>query len=212
MPLLLLNGWPSSPVEYRQVIDLSPILSKYGGAPRRLPRRGAVDAGIRLFGQAAGARLQPGAHGAGGRRSWRASATRRYIVHGSDWGISVATYLALADSSHISGLHLAGCPGGAHRRAPPPPAATAPRSRRLVIEPRLSGDPDDEAADAWPGLERFAARAGVVDHRQVAFVERPRRRPREGLHEGRAPHEHHVLLGHQLPAPRRRGCITSRVM
>ena len=45
----------------------------------------------------------------------------RYIVHGSDWGISVATYLALADSSHITALHLAGCPGGLI--GPPPPRA-----------------------------------------------------------------------------------------
>ena len=53
----------------------------------------------------------------------------RYIVHGSDWGISVATYLALADSAHISGLHLAGCPGGAIGPPPPPtPGAPPPRA------------------------------------------------------------------------------------
>ena len=49
----------------------------------------------------------------------------RYVVQGSDWGVSVATYLALADSAHIAGLHLNGCPGGltapAPATAPPPP-------------------------------------------------------------------------------------------
>src|SRR5204862_1760197 len=50
----------------------------------------------------------------------------RYIVHGSDWGIAVATYLALADSSHISALHLAGCPGAVFGSPPAPPTAAPP--------------------------------------------------------------------------------------
>ena len=53
----------------------------------------------------------------------------RYIVHGSDWGIAVATYLALADSAHISALHLAGCPGGPIGAAAAAAAGRLPRRR-----------------------------------------------------------------------------------
>jgi pimeloyl-ACP methyl ester carboxylesterase len=59
----------------------------------------------------------------------------QYIVHGSDWGISVATYLALADSPHISGLHLAGCPGAV---IGPPPAPAAPPAN--APPPRVSSN------------------------------------------------------------------------
>ena len=37
----------------------------------------------------------------------------RYATHGSDWGSGIATRVALADSAHVIGLHLAGCGGGA---------------------------------------------------------------------------------------------------
>src|SRR4030095_14855190 len=51
----------------------------------------------------------------------------RYAVHGSDWGAGIATRVALADSAHVVGLHLAGCGGGAAPAAaaanPSPPSA-----------------------------------------------------------------------------------------
>jgi pimeloyl-ACP methyl ester carboxylesterase len=43
----------------------------------------------------------------------------RYTTHGSDWGIAVATHVALKDAAHVAGLHLAGCGAGA------PPAGSA---------------------------------------------------------------------------------------
>ena len=58
LPLLLLNGWPSSPVEYDKVIEpLTSARRRAAGTGHGLPRRRAVHAGIRLLGQAAGARL-----------------------------------------------------------------------------------------------------------------------------------------------------------
>jgi len=122
-PLLLLNGWPSSPVEYDKVIE--PLTKGGGGAPAfhvvvpSMPGYGFSD--------------KPRERGYNPERMAQVWATlmarlgySRYIVHGSDWGISVATYLALADSSHISGLHLAGCPGGAIGAPPPARAGNAP--------------------------------------------------------------------------------------
>src|SRR4030095_455784 len=49
-------------------------------------------------------------------------ASDRYATQGSDWGISVATHLALQDFAHMTALHLNGCPG-----TPVPPAENAPR-------------------------------------------------------------------------------------
>jgi pimeloyl-ACP methyl ester carboxylesterase len=127
VPLLLLNGWPSSPVEYDRVIE--PLTKPAGasGAPAfhvvvpSMPGYGFSD--------------KPRERGYNPERMAQVWATlmarlgySRYIVHGSDWGISVATYLALADSAHISGLHLAGCPGGVIG-PPPPPTAGAPPPR-----------------------------------------------------------------------------------
>jgi pimeloyl-ACP methyl ester carboxylesterase len=130
-PLLLLNGWPSSPVEYDKVIEPLTSASKASGGTGTaafhvvvpsMPGYGFSD--------------KPRERGYNPERMAQVWATlmarlgySRYIVHGSDWGISVATYLALADSSHISGLHLAGCPGALIGAPPPPPAANAPPPR-----------------------------------------------------------------------------------
>ena len=131
LPLLLLNGWPSSPVEYDKVIEPLTSASKASGGTGTqafhvvvpsMPGYGFSD--------------KPRERGYDPERIAQVWATlmarlgySRYIVHGSDWGISVATYLALADSSHISALHLAGCPGGLIGPPPPPPAGTAPPPR-----------------------------------------------------------------------------------
>ena len=124
-PVLLLNGWPSSPVEYDKVIE---PLTKGPGAFHvvvpSMPGYGFSDKP-----------REPGYNPQRMAQVWATLMARlgynRYIVHGSDWGISVATYLALADSARISGLHLAGCPGGAiaappkplNPNAPPPPVS-----------------------------------------------------------------------------------------
>ena len=116
-PLLLLNGWPSSPVEYDKVIE--PLSASFHVVVPSMPGYGFSD--------------KPRERGYNPERMAQVWATlmarlgyNRYIVHGSDWGISVATYLALADSAHIIGLHLAGCPGGAIAAPPKPPGPNAP--------------------------------------------------------------------------------------
>jgi pimeloyl-ACP methyl ester carboxylesterase len=125
LPLLLLNGWPSSPVEYDKVIEPLTTPSKTGA--------GAVSFHVVVPSMPGyGFSDKPRERGYNPERMAQVWATlmarlgyHQYIVHGSDWGISVATYLALADSAHISGLHLAGCPGGAIAAPPKPPASNA---------------------------------------------------------------------------------------
>jgi epoxide hydrolase len=109
MPLLLLNGWPSSIVEYEKVIGpltengfhvVIPSMPGFGfsGKPRE---RGYNPERI--------------------ARTWVQLMARlgytRYAAHGSDWGNSIATRVALDDPTHVVALHIAGCGG--------PPAAPA---------------------------------------------------------------------------------------
>lgn len=129
MPLLLLNGWPSSIVEYTKVIGpltdpvadggriedsfhvIIPAMPGFGFSDK--PRKGGYNperiAGIwvKLM-----ARL----------------GYTRYGAHGSDWGNGIATRVALNDATHVVALHLAGCVGApaapaanAATQAPPPP-------------------------------------------------------------------------------------------
>src|SRR4029453_14595059 len=112
MPLLLLNGWPSSIVEYEKVIGpltensfhvVIPSMPGFGfsGKPRE---RGYNPERI--------------------ARMWVQLMARlgypRYAAHGSDWGNSIATRVAVEDPTHVLGVHLAGCGG-----APLAPAANA---------------------------------------------------------------------------------------
>ena len=105
IPLLLLNGWPSSIVEYEKVIGplsessfhlVIPSMPGFGfsGKPRE---RGYDPERI--------------------ARMWIQLMARlgytRYAAHGSDWGNSIATRVALDDATHVVALHLAGCGGPA---------------------------------------------------------------------------------------------------
>jgi pimeloyl-ACP methyl ester carboxylesterase len=130
LPLLLLNGWPSSPVEYDKVIEPLTRTAKVGDGMS--PAFHVVVPSMPGYGFSD----KPRERGYNPERMaqvWAALMARlgysRYLVHGSDWGISVATYLALADSAHITGLHLAGCPGGGLGGPPPPPTPGAPPPR-----------------------------------------------------------------------------------
>jgi pimeloyl-ACP methyl ester carboxylesterase len=122
VPLLLLNGWPSSIVEYDKVIEPLSNPAAHGGRASdafhvivpSMPGYGFSD--------------KPRERGYNPERMARVWTTlmarlgySRYVTHGSDWGVAVATYLALNDREHMTALHLAGCPG-----AITPPAGTPP--------------------------------------------------------------------------------------
>jgi len=122
-PLLLLNGWPSSMVEYLKVIGPLTDPVKYGGR--------AADAFTVVLPSMPGYGFsdKPKERGYDPARMasvWVKLMARlgydRYVTQGSDWGVATATHLALQDPTHMIGLHLNGCPG-----APVPPPANAPR-------------------------------------------------------------------------------------
>jgi epoxide hydrolase len=121
MPLLLLNGWPSSIVEYEKVIGpltengfhvVIPSMPGFGFSGKQRDRGYDPERIARMWVQLM-ARL----------------GYTRYAAHGSDWGNSIATRVALDDPTHVVALHIAGCGG--------PPAAPAAnvgdQARRLSL-------------------------------------------------------------------------------
>jgi pimeloyl-ACP methyl ester carboxylesterase len=120
MPLLLLNGWPSSIVEYSKVIGPLTDPVAHGGRVEdafhviipSMPGYGFSD--------------KPRERGYNQERiagMWVKLMARlgytRYGTHGSDWGTAVANHMALKDPAHMAALHLAGsCGGGAPAPAP----------------------------------------------------------------------------------------------
>ena len=112
LPLLLLNGWPSSIDEYSQVIEplVDPVA--HGGS--------AADAFHVVIPAMPGYGFSDKPRGPGfdtGRMAdfWTALMARlgyaRYGVHGSDWGAAVARWVARKDAARLAGLHIIGCEG-----------------------------------------------------------------------------------------------------
>ena len=112
MPLLLLNGWPSSIDEYSKVIGPLTDPVRYGGSANHafhviipsMPGYGFSD--------------KPRTSGFDTEQMsefWVTLMSRlgytKYGTHASDWGSGVANWLARKDSQHMVGLHLIGCEG-----------------------------------------------------------------------------------------------------
>ena len=118
MPLLLLNGWPSSIVEYEKVIV--PLSENFHVIVPSMPGFGF-----------SGKPREPGYNVERIAGIWVQLMARlgytRYVVHGSDWGSNVANRMALRDASHVAGLHMAGC------GAAPAPANTAVPERNALV-------------------------------------------------------------------------------
>src|SRR3989441_6697282 len=127
MPLLLLNGWPSSIIEYEKVIGPLTDPAAYGGR---------VEDGFHVVIPAmpgfgfSGKPREKGYDPERIARMWVQLMARlgytRYAAHGSDWGNGIATRVALDDPAHVAALHLAGCRGApapvaANAGTPPPP-------------------------------------------------------------------------------------------
>ena len=119
MPLLLLNGWPSSIDEYARVISPLTDPVAFGGTADQafhvvvpsMPGYGFSD--------------KPRERGFDTQQMagfWLTLMARlgytRYGIHASDWGSSVANWLARKDSDHVVGLHLIGCEGVRRRAVP----------------------------------------------------------------------------------------------
>ena len=122
MPLLLLNGWPSSIMEYEKVIGPLTDPVAYGGGVE--DSFNVVIPAMPGFGFS-GKPRERGYDPERIARMWVQLMARlgytRYAAHGSDWGSGIATRVALDDPAHVVALHLAGCGGG----APAAPAVPA---------------------------------------------------------------------------------------
>ena len=168
MPLLLLNGWPSSIVEYEKVImPLSenfhvvvPSMPGFGFSGK--PRQAGYDV-ERIAGM------------------WVQLMARlgyaRYAVHGSDWGSNVANRMALRDAAHVAALHMAGCGGAAGPANQPPPAA--PERNALVNGAHNVGYQEIQSTKPQTlghALSDSPTGPGVVDRREMVRVGRSRRR------------------------------------
>ena len=134
MPLLLLNGWPSSIVEYTKVIGPLTDPVAYGG--RIEDSFNVIIPAMPGFGFSE----KPRERGYDPERIaniWVTLMVRlgytRYSAHGSDWGSGIATRVALDDSTHVAALHLAGC------AAPAAPAANATNPTAAAPPPAVSG-------------------------------------------------------------------------
>jgi len=110
IPLLLLNGWPSSIVEYTKVIGPLTDPVAYGG--RIDDSFDVIIPSMPGFGFSDKPR-ERGYDPERIARIWVTLMARlgytRYAVHGSDWGSGIATRVALDDASHVAAMHLAGC-------------------------------------------------------------------------------------------------------
>src|SRR5437016_5408426 len=124
MPLLLLNGWPSSIIEYEKVIGPLTDPVAYGG--RAEDSFHVVIPSMPGFGFS-GKPRERGYDPERIARMWVTLMSRlgytRYAAHGSDWGNGIATRIALDDPTHVVALHLAGCavaPPATNTGTPPP--------------------------------------------------------------------------------------------
>jgi pimeloyl-ACP methyl ester carboxylesterase len=112
MALLLLNGWPSSIMEYEKVIG--PLTDPVAHGGRAENSFHVVVPAMPGYGFS-GKPRERGYNPERIAKMWMQLMVRlgytRYVVHGSDWGAGIATRMALNDSDHVAGLHLAGCGG-----------------------------------------------------------------------------------------------------
>jgi pimeloyl-ACP methyl ester carboxylesterase len=130
IPLLLLNGWPSSIIEYEKVIG--PLTDPVAYSGRAEDSFHVVIPSMPGFGFS-GKPRERGYNPERIARIWVQLMARlgytRYAAHGSDWGNGIATRVALDDPAHVVALHVAGC--GAAPVAPAPNAGDPARAPAL---------------------------------------------------------------------------------
>ena len=129
MPLLLLNGWPSSIIEYEKVIGPLTDPAAHGG--RAEDSFHVIIPSMPGFGFS-GKPRERGYNPERIARMWVQLMARlgytRYAAHGSDWGDGIATRMALDDPTHVVALHLAGCGAAPATPAPTGGAPARPSS------------------------------------------------------------------------------------
>lgn len=105
--VLLTPGWPSSLVEYRELIDRLSAPEAHGGCPEDALT--VVAAELPGFGLSARPGVPMAARAMAGL--WRrlmveCLGVERFYFHGGDWGSVVGSWLAFDSPQHVLGLHL----------------------------------------------------------------------------------------------------------
>ncbi len=199
MPLLLLNGWPSSIIEYEKVIGPLTDPVAYGG--RDLDSFHVVIPSMPGFGFS-GKPRERGYNPERIARMWVQLMARlgytRYAAHGSDWGNGIATRVALDDPTHVVALHLAGCGG-----APTVPAAKSTKPQTLGQA--LSDSPVGLASwiiEKWYGwsdhdgdLEKVFTKDELLTNIMIYWV------TNSGTSSARIYYESRHMLGGLAPTP-----------
>jgi pimeloyl-ACP methyl ester carboxylesterase len=174
LPLLLLNGWPSSIVEYEKVIGPLTDPAAYGG--RAEDSFHVIIPSMPGFGFS-GKPRERGYNPERIAKMWVALMARlgytRYVVHGSDWGSGIATRMALNDTAHVAALHLAGCgaapPAGANQLSASGPNSAVNAAHNLGYQEIQSTKPQTLGyglSDSPVGLASWIAEKwyGWSDH------------------------------------------------
>ena len=204
VPLLLSHGWPGSVFEFHKIIPMLTDPARFGGDPAdaftvvapSLPGYGfSFRPGQERFGVEGIADIFA-------RLMTDVLGYQRFAAQGGDWGGFVTSRLGLTYPERLYGIHVNLL---AIRRDPK--MLANPTAEEKVFLEQLTYwlkeeigyqcDPGYQAADPRLWIVRFAGGAGGVDHREVSHVERLRRRRRERIHQGRAAHQHHAVLGHR---------------
>ena len=202
-PLLVTHGWPGSFVEFTKVVGPLTDPAAHGGR--------AADAfdvvmpslpGFGFSGKPAAPGYDPARIAVMEAKLMARLGYQRYGAQGGDWGAIINTQLALADRDHVAGLHLNMCtaaaPAGAEAAAGLSEAEAARMKVRQAFQAEETGYQQIQGTKPQTlgfAPQRLAGRPGGVDRREVPHLVRLRRQPRGDLHEGRAPDQHHPLLG-----------------
>jgi microsomal epoxide hydrolase len=108
--VLLLNGWPSSFVEYAKVIGPLTDPAAHGG--RAEDAVNVVVPSLPGYGFSDKPRergYDPARMAATMVKLMARLGYSQYVAHGSDWGMGIATHMAAQDPGHMTGLHLVTC-------------------------------------------------------------------------------------------------------
>jgi epoxide hydrolase len=110
LPLILTHGWPSSVVEFIDVIGPLTDPAAYGGDPADAFHVVIPSIPGYAFSGPTG---QEGWDTERVARAWKELmhrlGYRRYAVQGGDWGMVISLRLGLADPEHVAGVHLSAC-------------------------------------------------------------------------------------------------------